>query len=153
MHIDPSFQVAPVDDRVYSSFIEHLGRAVYDGIYCPGHPTADALGFRQDVKDLIRPLHIPLIRYPGGNFVSGYRWEDGVGPRESRPVRPDRAWRTLETNQAGPNEFAVWCKDIGAQMMMAVNLGTRGIDDACNLAEYCTPPPALCIPIFGSPTG
>ena len=140
MHIDPSFQVAPVDDRVYSSFIEHLGRAVYDGIYCPDHPTADALGFRQDVKDLIRPLHIPLIRYPGGNFVSGYRWEDGVGPRESRPVRLDRAWRTLETNQVGPNEFAVWCKDIGAQMMMAVNLGTRGIDDACNLVEYCNHP-------------
>ena len=96
MHIDPGFQVAPVDDRVYGSFLEHLGRAVYDGIYCPDHPTADALGFRQDVKDLVRPLHIPIIRYPGGNFVSGYRWEDGVGPGRAVPsgwTGPGAPWR------------------------------------------------------------
>ena len=98
LHIDPHFTVADVDDRLFSSFIEHLGRAVYDGIYCPEHPSANAAGFRQDLLDLIRPLNIPLIRYPGGNFVSGYRWEDGVGPKDQRPVRLDRAWCTLETN-------------------------------------------------------
>ena len=102
LSIDPAYKLAKVDDRLYSSFIEHLGRAVYDGIYCPGHPTADADGFRQDVVDLIRPLHIPLMRYPGGNFVSGYRWEDGVGPKDRRPRRLSRAWRALETNEVAP---------------------------------------------------
>ena len=137
---DPDFRLAQVDDRMYSSFIEHLGRAVYDGIYCPEHPTADADGFRQDLIELIRPLHIPLMRYPGGNFVSGYHWEDGVGPQEQRPRRLSRAWRALETNEVGTQEFIRWCGKIGAQVMMAVNLGTRGIDDACNLLEYCNHP-------------
>lgn len=138
--VDPAYTLAEVDDRLYSSFIEHLGRAVYDGIYCPDHPTADADGFRQDVVDLIRPLHIPLMRYPGGNFVSGYRWEDGVGPKDRRPHRLSRAWRALETNEVGPHEFIRWCSQFGAQVMMAVNLGTRGIDAACNLLEYCNHP-------------
>ncbi len=140
LHIDPHFTVADVDNRLFSSFIEHLGRAVYDGIYCPEHPSANAAGFRQDLLELIRPLNIPLIRYPGGNFVSGYRWEDGVGPKEQRPVRLDRAWCTLETNQVGVQEFAGWCREIGADIMMAVNLGTRGVDDASNLLEYCNHP-------------
>lgn len=140
LHIDPHFTVADVDNRLFSSFIEHLGRAVYDGIYCPEHPSANAAGFRQDLLELIRPLNIPLIRYPGGNFVSGYRWEDGVGPKEQRPVRLDRAWCTLETNQVGVQEFAGWCREIAADIMMAVNLGTRGVDDACNLLEYCNHP-------------
>ena len=87
--------------------------------------------------DLIKPLQIPLIRYPGGNFVSGFRWEDSVGPAKERPVRLDRAWRTVETNQVGIDEFSSWCRELGAEVMMAVNLGTRGIDDACNLLEYC----------------
>ena len=94
--VDPAYTLAEVDDRLYSSFIEHLGRAVYDGIYCPDHPTADADGFRQDVVDLIRPLHIPLMRYPGGNFVSGYRWEDGVGPKDQHPTgsaAPGAPWK------------------------------------------------------------
>ena len=138
--LDPAFRVAPVDPRFYSSFIEHLGRAVYDGIYCPSHPTANAFGFRQDVIDLVRPLHIPMVRYPGGNFVSGFRWEDSVGPVAQRPRRLDRAWRTLETNEVGLQEFGAWCREIGADMMMAVNLGTRGIDAACNLLEYCNHP-------------
>lgn len=138
--LDPNFRLAQVDPRFYSSFIEQLGRAVYDGIYCPSHPAANAMGFRQDVIDLIRPLRIPMVRYPGGNFVSGFRWEDSVGPVEQRPRRLERAWRTLETNEVGLHEFNAWCKEIGAQMMMAVNLGTRGIDAACNLLEYCNHP-------------
>ncbi len=117
-----------------------MGRAGYDGIYCPGHPTADADGFRRDVVELIRPLRIPLMRYPGGNFVSGYRWEDGVGPKDRRPHRLSRAWRALETNEVGPREFLRWCAQFDAKVMMAVNLGTRGIDAACNLLEYCNHP-------------
>lgn len=140
LYLDPHFTLAEVAPELFGSFIEHLGRAVYDGIYCPSHPSANDGGFRRDVIDLVRPLGIPLLRYPGGNFVSGYRWEDGVGPREKRPVRPDRAWRSVESNQVGVNEFARFCKDAGAEMMLAVNLGTRGVDDACNLLEYCNLP-------------
>lgn len=140
LHLDPHFSLSEVAPEMFSSFLEHLGRAVYDGIYSPAHPSANKDGFRQDVIDLVRPLSIPLMRYPGGNFVSGYHWEDGVGPKESRPVQLDRAWRSLETNQVGLNEFSRWCKEIGAGMMLAVNLGTRGIDDACNLLEYCNHP-------------
>lgn len=140
IHLDPYYQLAEVPAELFGSFIEHLGRAVYDGIYCPGHPSADAQGFRRDVLDAIRPLNIPLLRYPGGNFASGYRWEDGVGPRERRPVRPDAAWRSLESNQVGLNEFAGFCRDAGAQMMLTVNLGTRGVQEACDLLEYCNLP-------------
>ena len=138
--IDRDFKLAQVDKRLYGSFVEHLGRGVYGGIYEPGHPSADAGGFRQDVLQLVRELDVPLVRYPGGNFVSGYRWEDGVGPRKDRPHRLERAWRTLETNEVGVNEFARWCGLAGSDMMMAVNLGTRGIDAACNLLEYCNHP-------------
>lgn len=140
MHLDPHFRLAEVPQSLFGSFIEHLGRAVYDGIYCPGHPAADGRGFRQDVADAIRTLHVPLLRYPGGNFVSGYRWEDGVGPRDRRPVRPDTAWRSLESNQVGLNEFAGFCRDVGAELMLAVNLGTRGVQEACDLLEYCNLP-------------
>ena len=140
LHLDPHFPLAEVAPEMFGSFLEHLGRAVYDGIYSPAHPSANKDGFRQDVIDLVRPLNIPLMRYPGGNFVSGYHWEDGVGPKESRPVRPDRAWRSLESNQVGLNEFSRWCRETGADMMLAVNLGTRGIDDACDLLEYCNHP-------------
>ncbi|MCL2508612.1 MAG: alpha-N-arabinofuranosidase [Oscillospiraceae bacterium] len=134
------FAVAPIDERLYGSFIEHLGRAVYGGVYQPGHPAADSDGFRGDVLELIRDLHVPVIRYPGGNFVSNYFWEDGVGPAESRPRRLDIAWRSTEPNLVGIGEFARWCEKAGAEVMMAVNLGTRGVTDACNLLEYCNHP-------------
>ena len=140
VHLDPHYALAKVPDEMFGSFIEHLGRAVYDGIYCPGHPAADSQGFRRDVLDAIRPLNIPLLRYPGGNFASGYRWEDGVGPKQARPVRPDTAWRSLESNQVGLNEFAGFCRDAGAEMVLTVNLGTRGLQEACDLLEYCNLP-------------
>lgn len=140
MTIDKSYRLATIDKRLYGSFIEHLGRAVYDGIYDPNHESANQDGFRQDVIDLVSELKVPIIRYPGGNFVSGYRWEDGVGPVDKRPHVLERAWRTLETNEVGVNEFAKWCRSINSEMMMAVNLGTRGIDAACNLLEYCNHP-------------
>ncbi|MGF7045611.1 alpha-N-arabinofuranosidase [Paenibacillus sp. DS2015] len=140
MIVDKSFRIAEVDNRIYGSFIEHMGRAVYGGIYEPEHPSADSQGYRNDVKDLIKELNVPIIRYPGGNFVSGYNWEDGVGPVEERPKRMELAWRTIEPNYIGTNEFAQWAKDLGTEVMMAVNLGTRGIDAARNLLEYCNHP-------------
>ncbi|PKR89589.1 alpha-N-arabinofuranosidase [Pleomorphomonas diazotrophica] len=138
--IHRDFTISQVDDRVYSSFLEHLGRAIYTGIYEPGHPTADADGFRGDVLDLVRATKTPYVRYPGGNFVSAYNWEDGVGPRESRPTRLDLAWRTRDNNHIGVNEFVDWCKKAGTKPMLAVNLGSRGLDAARNFIEYCNHP-------------
>ena len=134
--IDRTAVVAPINRRIFGSFVEHLGRCVYDGIYEPGHATANADGFRLDVVDLVKELGTTTIRYPGGNFVSGYKWEDGVGPRDRRPVRRDLAWHSLESNQVGLDEFARWCELTGSELMMAVNLGTRGIENALDLLEY-----------------
>ncbi|GAB2623295.1 alpha-N-arabinofuranosidase [Pseudactinotalea suaedae] len=136
--VDPSMVIGDIDPRVYGSFVEHMGRCVYDGIFDPEHPTADEAGFRQDVAELVRELGPTILRYPGGNFVSGYHWEDGVGPREARPRRRDLAWRSIETNQVGTNEFLGYARSVGAEAMMAVNLGTRGIDAATALLEYTT---------------
>jgi len=138
--LDKDFVVDRIDPRLYGGFVEHLGRCVYEGIYEPGHPSADAQGFRQDVLALVRELDMPVMRYPGGNFVSGYRWEDGVGPRSQRPVRMDLAWHTRESNQVGVNEFMDWCRLAGTAPMMAVNLGTRGPEEARQLVEYCNHP-------------
>jgi alpha-N-arabinofuranosidase len=133
-------QIGKVDPRLYGSFIEHLGRAVYGGIYEPEHPAADQDGFRQDVLELVKELKVPVVRYPGGNFVSGYHWEDGIGPKEKRPRRLDLAWRTLETNQFGLDEFMRWCRKADSSPMMAINLGTRGVEAARNIVEYCNHP-------------
>ena len=110
LSIDPAFAVGDVDERVFGSFVEHMGRCVYGGIYEPGHPTADEDGFRGDVLELVRDLGVTIVRYPGGNFVSGYDWEDGIGPRESRPRRLDLAWRSIETNQVGTDDFLAWAR-------------------------------------------
>jgi alpha-L-arabinofuranosidase len=134
---DPEFGLGAIDRRLYGSFIEHLGRAVYSGIFEPGHPQADEQGFRRDVIDLVRELGVTIVRYPGGNFVSGYDWRDGVGPKEQRPRRLDLAWKTLETNQFGSDEFCEWARRAGVAVNMAVNLGTGGIADAVSLVEYC----------------
>ena len=139
--IDNDFEIAPVNNRLFGSFIEHLGRCVYTGIYEPGHPTADADGFRQDVIDLVKELGVTTIRYPGGNFVSGYRWEDGVGDKKNRPRRLDLAWHSTETNEFGLHEMSKWLKKTGGnELMEAVNLGTRGLQDALNLLEYANVP-------------
>ncbi|WP_158867028.1 arabinosylfuranosidase ArfA [Leifsonia sp. AG29] len=138
--LDRSARVAPIDRRIFGSFVEHLGRCVYDGIYEPGHPTANEDGFRLDVVELVRELGATTIRYPGGNFVSAFRWEDSVGPRDRRPVRRDLAWHSLETNQVGLDEFARFLKLTGSELMLAVNLGTRGIQEALDLLEYANHP-------------
>ncbi len=137
---DKHFLVGEVDKRIYGSFVEHLGRSIYGGIYQPESPFADEDGLRKDVLALVRELQVPVVRYPGGNFVSGYHWEDGVGPKELRPERAELAWQVIETNQFGLDEFAAWAKKAGADVMMAVNLGTRGAEDAKNLVEYCNFP-------------
>lgn len=135
--IDKNFEISDIDKRIYGSFIEHLGRAVYEGIYQPDSPLADESGFRKDVLKLIQQLNVPIVRYPGGNFVSGYHWEDGVGEKQKRPEKLDLAWEVIETNQFGLNEFMDWVKKANTSAMMAVNLGTRGIEDAKNIVEYC----------------
>jgi alpha-L-arabinofuranosidase len=140
MILDQAYTIGKVDKRLFGSFIEHLGRAVYGGIYEPGHATADQDGFRQDVLDLVTALQVPIVRYPGGNFVSGYDWEDGIGPKAERPKRLELAWKTLETNQFGTNEFVSWAKKANTEVMMAVNLGTRGPDSARKFVEYCNHP-------------
>lgn len=133
-------RISAIDPRLYGSFIEHLGRAVYEGIYDPKNPKADEAGLRQDVIDAVRKLNVPLVRYPGGNFVSGYNWEDGVGPKEARPTRLDLAWRSKETNEFGLHEFVDWANKANTNVNLAVNLGTRGVDAARNLVEYCNFP-------------
>ena len=138
--VHPAYTVGDVDPRIFGSFIEHLGRAVYHGIYEPVHPTADEEGFRGDVLDMVKKLGVPIVRYPGGNFVSGYKWEDGTGDKSRRPRRLELAWGTTETNEVGIDEFQSWCKKADSQVMMAVNLGTRGPEEARQLVEYCNHP-------------
>lgn len=139
--VDDDFELAPVNPRLFGSFVEHLGRCVYGGIYEPGHPEADEDGFRKDVIELVRELGVTTVRYPGGNFVSGYRWEDGVGPKDRRPRRLDEAWHSTETNQFGLHEMAAWLKKTGDnELMEAVNLGTRGLQEALDLLEYANIP-------------
>ena len=138
--VDPDFSVGPVDRRLFGSFVEHMGRCVYGGIFEPGHPAADEDGFRRDVLDLVRDLGPTLVRYPGGNFVSGFRWEDSVGPVTDRPARLDLAWRSVEPNTFGLHEFIEWSAQADVEPMLAVNLGTRGIQEAADLVEYCNHP-------------
>lgn len=140
MIVDKDFIISTIDNRLYGSFIEHLGRAVYGGIYEPEHPQADANGFRQDVMKLIRTLQVPIIRYPGGNFVSGYDWKDGIGPKHLRPRKLELAWRTVEPNLFGMNEFVEWSRQAGTDIMWAINLGTQGVDDARQIVEYANHP-------------
>lgn len=140
LSLESQAPIASVDRRLFGSFLEHLGRAVYTGIYQPGHPAADEKGFRTDVLKLVRQLQLPLVRYPGGNFVSGYRWEDGIGPKESRPRRLELAWGVIEPNLVGVDEFAQWAKEAGAEVMMAVNLGTRGDSGSPGSVGILQPP-------------
>ncbi|MGM9384760.1 arabinosylfuranosidase ArfA [Streptomyces antibioticus] len=140
--LDPAFTVGRVSPRLFGSFVEHLGRCVHTGIHEPGHPAADADGLRTDVLDLVRELGVTTIRYPGGNFVSGHRWEDSVGPKDERPRRLDLAWHSTETNRFGLSEYIAFLRKLGprAEAMLAVNLGTRGVAEALALQEYANHP-------------
>src|SRR5260370_40088304 len=136
------FAIGSTNPRLFGAFVEHLGRCVYCGIFEPGHPTADAKGFRKDVLSLVRELAPTVMRYPGGNFVSGYNCEDGVGPVAERPRRLDLAWMSTETNQFGTNEFIDCCRAADVEPMLAVNLRTRGPDAPPHIIEYCNHPSA-----------
>jgi len=137
IYLDSRRTISPLDPNVFGSFLEHLGRAIYEGIYDHGSSLSDANGFRKDVIDEVRQLGVPIIRYPGGNFVSGYNWLDGVGPKQDRPRILDKAWNTIDTNQFGTNEFMAWCKLVGAKPLMGLNLGTGTPERAAALVEYC----------------
>lgn len=138
--LDPAHGLAEVPRRIFGSFAEHMGRCIYGGIYQPDHAAADEEGSRTDVLQLVREMGVSLVRYPGGNFVSSYRWEDGIGPRADRPRRLNLAWRCMESNEFGLNEFISWTKKANVEPMMSVNLGTRGVAEACDIVEYCNHP-------------
>jgi len=137
LYVDTRRTRATLDRNVFGSFLEHLGRAIYEGIYDPASPLSDSNGYRTDVLEEIRKLSVPIVRYPGGNFVSGYNWLDGVGPAKDRPHVLDKAWNALNSNQFGTNEFLAWCKAAGTEPLLAVNLGTGTPEDAAALVEYC----------------
>src|SRR5438874_1060305 len=150
VYLDSRRITAPLDRNLFGSFLEHLGRAIYEGIFDPGSKLSDANGFRKDVMEEVRQMGVPIIRYPGGNFVSGYNWLDGVGPKESRPRVLDKAWNAINTNQFGTNEFMAWCKAIGAEPLMGLNLGTGTPEEAAALVEYCNVDPSLQLIACGS---
>ncbi|HEY1629395.1 MAG TPA: hypothetical protein VGF52_06025, partial [Tepidisphaeraceae bacterium] len=137
VHLDTQHNVGEIDRRIFGGFLEHLGRAVYGGVYEPASPLSDAFGNRLDVVGKLRELRMPIIRYPGGNFVSCYDWRDGIGPKNQRPQRRDEAWKSIESNQFGVDEFMRWIKLLGSEPMMAVNLGTARAAEAATLLEYC----------------
>ncbi len=140
IHIDTNRIISPVSPLLFSGFAEHMGRCIYGGIYDPDSPHADENGLRRDVLAALRELNFRSIRYPGGNFLSGYDWEDGIGPRDQRPARRDLAWQTVESNQFGTDEFLDFCRAINSEPMLAANMGTASIQDAANLVEYCNAP-------------
>lgn len=135
--IDKDRTIGEIDKNIYGNFTEHLGRCIYGGIYDEGSPLADSKGFRKDVLKAAKALNVTVLRYPGGNFVSGYHWEDGIGPKEKRPSRWDLAWKTLEPNTFGIDEFVDFCRALGAEPYVSVNMGTGTLDEARNWVEYC----------------
>lgn len=135
--VNPNRVAGAIDPNIYGYFAEHLGRCIYGGLYQPGSPLSNDLGFRLDVAEAIRPLRVPVLRWPGGNFVSGYHWIDGVGPREGRPHRHDWAWHAIESNQFGTDEFIEYCRFLGTEPYICLNLGTGGVDEAANWLAYC----------------
>jgi alpha-L-arabinofuranosidase len=138
--LDADRAVGEISPLLFGGFVEHLGRCVYGGIYDPDSPLSDERGFRTDVLAALKDMRLTTVRYPGGNFVSGYDWRDGVGPRDRRPRRRDLAWQSIETNQFGTDEFMQWCRALGAEPMMGLNFGTGTIQDAADLVEYCNAP-------------
>lgn len=137
IYLDTRRTTASIDTNLFGSFLEHLGRAIYDGIYDPGSKVSDSNGFRKDVMEEVRALGVPIVRYPGGNFVSGYSWLDGVGPKQDRPRVLDKAWNSVNSNQFGTNEFMAWCKAVSTKPLMGLNLGTGTTEQAAALVEYC----------------
>jgi alpha-N-arabinofuranosidase len=137
IYADSRRTLAPVHREVFGSFLEHLGRAIYEGIYDPKSKLSDSNGFRKDVLEEIKKLGVPIIRYPGGNFVSGYNWLDGIGPKANRPAVLDKAWNSINSNEFGTDEFLAWCRLVGTEPLLGLNLGTGTAEQAAALVEYC----------------
>ncbi|KAJ6447025.1 alpha-L-arabinofuranosidase [Purpureocillium lavendulum] len=135
--VDARAVIADIDDNIYGGFTEHIGRCIYGGLYDPESPLADENGFRKDVIEALKELRVPVVRYPGGNFVATYHWLDGVGPRADRPKRPELAWDGIETNQFGTDEFLKWCEVVGTEPYFCLNFGTGTLDEALGWVEYC----------------
>ncbi|KAL3452733.1 alpha-L-arabinofuranosidase [Aspergillus insuetus] len=136
----PTHKLTPINRKIYSGFLEHLGRCIYTGIYDPSNPNKsliDHRGFRTDVLAALKPLDIPVMRYPGGNFCATYHWKDGIGPRDLRPARCDLAWGNVETNHFGTDEFMEWVRELGAEPFLCLNFGTGDLDEALHWLEYC----------------
>lgn len=140
IYIDTNRVISTISPLLFSGFAEHMGRCIYGGIYDPASPHADEHGLRRDVLAALQDLNLRAVRYPGGNFLSGYHWEDGIGPKDQRPRRRDLAWRSTETNEFGTDEFLHFCHDLKVEPMLGVNMGTGTIQDAANLVEYCNAP-------------
>ncbi len=138
--LDTNRTISEISPLLFGGFAEHMGRCVYEGIYDPDSPRADDQGFRTDVIDALKEQQYTVMRYPGGNFLSGYNWLDGVGPKDQRPRRRELAWQSTETNQFGTDEFMEFCKRVNCEPMMAANLGTGTIEQASALVEYCNAP-------------
>jgi len=138
--VDAERECGAIDPKLFGGFLEHMGRAIYEGIYEPGSPLADSRGFRTDTLAALRDLAPTIVRYPGGNFLSGYHWHDGVGPKAQRPVRREMAWMSIEPNTFGTNEFMEYAREIGTEPMLGVNLGTGTIEEAGALVEYVNSP-------------
>lgn len=138
--LHPDRRISKINRNIYSGFTEHVGRCIYGGIYDPENTNKDLIdssGFRKDVLEVLRPLKIPVIRYPGGNFCATYHWLDGVGPREERPARPELAWEGVETNRFGTDDFMLWCEALGTEPYLCFNFGTGTLDEAIAWLEYC----------------
>ncbi|KAF2472730.1 glycoside hydrolase [Lindgomyces ingoldianus] len=137
IEVHPSHKLSEINDNIYGGFTEHMGRCIYGGIYDPGNPLSDEHGYRKDVIEALKDLNVPVVRYPGGNFVATYHWLDGVGPRENRPKRPELAWIGVETNEFGTDEFLKWCEVVGTEPYLCLNFGTGTLDEALGWLEYC----------------
>ncbi|MEE3326540.1 MAG: alpha-L-arabinofuranosidase C-terminal domain-containing protein [Myxococcota bacterium] len=140
VHLHTEFSIGEVDPRIFGGFLEHMGRAVYGGVYQPDSPHADSDGWRADVLEALRGLEMSQVRYPGGNFASGYHWEDGVGPRDARPTVRELAWQSIEPNSVGTDEFMALANQMGWEPMLCTNLGTGTPEEARNWVEYCNSP-------------
>jgi alpha-N-arabinofuranosidase len=135
--VTPARRTGRIDRKVFGGFVEHLGRCIYGGLYDEGSPVADERGFRTDVLGLLRELRLGVLRWPGGNFVSNYHWTDGIGPKESRPRRPELAWGGEEPNRFGTDEFLAYCAELGTEPYICLNMGTGTLAEALNWVEYC----------------
>jgi alpha-N-arabinofuranosidase len=135
--INPTHKLSAINPNIYGGFTEHMGRCIYGGIYDPGNHLSDSDGYRKDVIAAMKELQVPVVRYPGGNFVATYHWIDGVGPKEKRPKRPELAWIGVESNEFGTDEFLKWCEVVGTEPYFALNFGTGTLDEALAWVEYC----------------